>query len=141
LETFENILIKSDWPLRSENSNISFQEIEKNAGFELPSDYKLFLQKFSGYNNFIGKEFVSLWGFDDIIEANNNYEIIKYLKNIIGIGTNGAGEFIGLEKISENKFRIVISPLIGLDEKDHINIGSSFSDFLMRLDNGQEWFD
>ena len=140
METFENILNKFDWPKRAEGSNASFHDVEKICGFELPDDYKSFLQKFSGYDDFIGTKFVALWDLNEIIEANMDCRIIANLPNTIGIGTDGAGEFIGLEKITKNSCRVILSPLIDLDKQYHVTIGSSFTDFLIRLDNGQEWF-
>lgn len=141
MEDFAYILEKYNWPRRTKSSNTSFEKIEKVIGFKISSDYKSFLQLFCGNERLICCEFVCLWDIDEIIKANIDYGIIENLTNTIGIGTNGGGEFIGIEKTSEKEYRIVLSPLIGLDEKDHINIGSSFSDFLIRLDNGQEWFD
>ncbi len=138
---FAYILEKYNWPRRTKSSNTSFEEIEKVVGFKISGDYKSFLQLFCGNESLICCEFVSLWDIDEIIKANIDYGIIENLPNTLGIGTNGGDELIGLEKISETEFRVVLSPLTGLDKKDHINIGLSFTDFLMRLDNGQEWFE
>lgn len=50
----------------------------------------------------------------------------------IGIGDNGAGEFIGLEKFSDGRIKIILTPFIDLEREYHIEIGNSFSDFLTR---------
>jgi hypothetical protein len=48
--------------------------------------------------------------------------------------------FIAIEHLDDNNLRIVLSPFI-IEKEAHIEIGTSFTDFLQRLENGQEWFD
>jgi hypothetical protein len=81
-----------------------------------------------------------LWDFDELVETNKDYGIFDNLSNTLGIGGNGSSEFIAIELISNGNYRIVLSPFIDLDKQYHIEIGTSFTDFLVRLDNGQEWF-
>ena len=50
--------------LATENINL----IKQKIGFELPNDYKEFLNKYTGFENFIGKEFVRLWDVEEVIE-------------------------------------------------------------------------
>jgi len=56
------------------------------------------------------------------------------------IGNNGSSEFIAIECLNTKDFRVVLSPLIDLSDQYHIEIGTSFSDMIDRLDNGIEWF-
>lgn len=58
----------------------------------------------------------------------------------IGIGDIGGGEFIGLEKLNDERIRIILTPFIDLDREYHIEIGNLFSDFLTRMDKGEKWF-
>lgn len=141
MEKFEEILIKYKFPKRTEQTRTTVEEIEARINFKLPNDYKSFLLNFEGFENFIGNEYVRLWDIDELIETNVGYEIIENLPLTIGIGTDGAGEFIAIEKSQQDSVRVVLSPFIGLDKQDHIEIGESFSDFLVRLENGQEWFE
>ncbi|WP_116108153.1 SMI1/KNR4 family protein [Lewinella sp. IMCC34191] len=115
--------------------------IESKFGCELPSDYKLFLENYEAFEDFIGNEYVRLWGAEDIIEANTDYQIPLQFFNVLGIGGNGAGEFIGLEYRQYAVDRVIISPLIFTDSNDHIKIGDSFFDFLLRLHKGKDWFE
>ncbi|MBB4806111.1 hypothetical protein HNP38_001383 [Chryseobacterium defluvii] len=143
MKDFENILIENGWKKHienSENSSLIFEDIEKMIGFKLPDDYSEYVQNFYGGENFIGNEYIILWDLNDLVEYNQDYEIIQNLKNIIGIGGNGGGEFIGIEYLKDSEYRIVLCPLIGMNEKDFMEIGSSFSDFLMRLQLGKNWF-
>ena len=115
--------------------------IERKIGFDLPKDYRQFAEGYAGFESMIGKEYVRLWDSEELIETNSAYRITNELENTIGIGTNGGAEFIAIEKMEQDKYRIVLSPLIDLDKECHIEIGQSFTDFLLRLENGIEWFD
>jgi len=140
MEQFEMILLKHNCSKRFNNALINIEEIETFAGFGLPEDYKNFIQGYQGFEKDIGQEYVQLWDVDELKEYNLEYGIIDDLSNTLAIGGNGGGEFIALEYISKENYRIVLSPFINLDEQYHVEIGTSFTDFLVRLENGQEWF-
>lgn len=131
------ILNKYNWP-RRQSPATTIGNIETMVGFNIPDDYKNFLLQYSGYESFIGQEFVRLWDADEIVLNNNEYGITHELNNTLGIGSNGASEFIALVKY-EDDFEIVLSPFIDLDEEYHVTIGSSFTNFLERLDRNEEW--
>ena len=142
MEQFEQIILKHNCKKRTKKSKSSIEEIERMAKFKLPIDYRTYLENYLGFEDTIGEEYVRLWDLDELVEMNKDYEIADYLQNILGIGTNGGGEFIGIELTKKKKHRIILVPFIGMDEKEyHIEIGTSFSDFLIRLENGQEWFE
>jgi len=136
----EELLIKYNCPKRAAKPIVTVEEIENTVNFKLPDDYLTFAQNYSGFEEFIGEEFVRLWDFDELAERNKGYQIFTYLPKTLGIGGNGGGEFIAMEQLDDGKLRIVLSPFIDLDRQYHIEIGTSFTDFLMRLDNGEEWF-
>ena len=140
MSKIDNILKKYNWPTKDTVEDLDFKEIESRIGFELPDDYKEFLRKYSFYETQIGEESFKLWDFDKLLDWNNRYEIIDNLKMTIGIGDNGGGEFIGLEKLTDGKTRIILTPFIDLDKEYHIEIGNSFTDFLTRMHNGEKWF-
>jgi hypothetical protein len=140
MEQYEQILLKYECPLRDGDSGPLIAAIEEVAGFPLPRDYKEYLRKFSGFEGDIGPEYLYLSYADEVIKMNNNCGIPANLPKTIGIGGNGSSEFIAIEFIDNGSYRVVLSPLIDLDKQYHIEIGSSFTDFLVRLDNGKEWF-
>jgi hypothetical protein len=71
---------------------------------------------------------------------NQDYKIFENLSRTIGIGDNGAGEFIGIEKLVDGGLRIVLTPFIDLDKQYHIEVGQTFTAFVLRLDKGEKWF-
>ncbi|MGX7688173.1 SMI1/KNR4 family protein [Flectobacillus roseus] len=140
MEKFEEILSKYETIKRSNKPKITFEEVEKIIGFKLPEDYKSYAIKYSEFEDMIGEQNLRLWNFDEIIEINEEYEIFEYLSKTLGIGDNGSGEFIAIEKLKNRKIRIVLSPFL-IEEEAHIEIGNSFTNFLERLEDGLEWFD
>ena len=136
----EAILAKYKVPKRKETSIEAIKELERAVGFTLPDDYKGFLINYQGFEDSVGEEYVSLWALNELKQLNEEYLILENLPNTIGIGSNGAGELIALERKEEREFRVVLTPFIDLSEEYHVHIGDSFTDFLQRLENGQEWF-
>ena len=140
MEKFEQILVKYNCPKRTEKPLTAIDHIENSIKFKLPADYTTYIQNYFGFEETIGKEYVKLWDFDELIELNKEYGICDNLSKTFGIGGNGAGEFIAIELADDDKYRIVLSPFIDINKQYHIEIGTSFTDFLVRLDNGEEWF-
>lgn len=140
MKKLEAILSKYNFQKRKVPLTLNMSEIEKLIGFKLPDDYLFFLKYYVGYENFIGNEFVRLWDADELIISNLEYNIFGSLHSIMGIGGNGGGEFIGIEK-TELDLNIVLSPFLDLEKKNHIFIGNSFTDFLIRLDEKKNWFE
>ena len=142
MEEIEEILLKNGWKKRYEKTNINFEKIEKDIGFRIPEDYKTYALNFYGNESFIGHEYVTLWDAEkELLENNDQYEITVNLNNVLGIGGNGSGEFIAIQNLNNEDVKIILCPFIGMEENDFIEIGNSFSDFLIRLNNGKEWFE
>jgi hypothetical protein len=139
MEKFREILDHHHWPAQNIQPNTSIKDIEALIGFVLPRDYISFLNNYAGHESHIGLEYVRLWDLDEVIETNIGYGI-NGIPNTLGIGSNGASEFIAIEMLDDKTYRIVISPYIDLDQEYHIEIGFSFTDFLVRLNDNKNWF-
>lgn len=137
----EKILVKYSFQRRSKKSKTTIEEVENKINFSLPEDYKFYAENFAENESFIGNEFVRLWDFNEILQINNEYEIIENLKNTIAIGGNGNSEFIAIEFLENEEYRIILSPFIDLNDTNHIEIGNSFTDFFERLEKGKNWFE
>lgn len=140
MSTIDEILTKYNWPTRATSNDIDLLDIEREIRFALPEDYKDFLSRYRGYEKQIQEEYIKLWDKESVLSLNQGYEIFENLPGTIGIGDNGAGEFIGIEKMDDGVFRIILTPFIDLDKQYHIEIGKSFTDFLLKLDQGAKWF-
>lgn len=137
----EAILTKYNFPKRATRPTTTFEEIESQIGFLLPDDYKFYLVNYKEHEEFVGPELVNLWGCDELLSRNKDTRIFDNLPLTLGIGNNPSSEFIAIEFINNEKYRIVLSPFIDIDKQYHIGIGNSFTDFFIRLDNGKKWFD
>lgn len=140
MEVFELILEKYNCQKRNKKPLYTIDQIESIIKFKLPYDYKTYIQNYFGFEEHIGQEYIRLWEFDELLETNKEFGIFDKLPNTLGIGGNGGGEFIAIEIVNSGNYRIILSPFIDLDRQYHIEIGTSFTDFLVRLDNGQQWF-
>src|SRR5947209_18687 len=96
IETFEEILIKNKFPKRTEQPLTQIGGIETVIKFMLPDDYKYYLSN-TGFETFIGTEYVRLWDVDELVDMNKGYFIFENLPLTLVIGGNGAGEFIAIE--------------------------------------------
>jgi hypothetical protein len=141
MKELEQILNDINWPLRDLNEESLKSEIKINIGFTLPDDYKFFLSHYQGYETFIKDFYIVLWDKLEVSELNNGYEIQYYLPQVLAIGSNGGGEMIGLHYKEKDNYEIILLPFGSLNEEEHqIIIGTSFTNFLERLEKGESWF-
>ncbi|NTD99838.1 SMI1/KNR4 family protein [Agrobacterium tumefaciens] len=140
MEILEHILAKYGVEKKAKYIDNSINKVELIAGFKLPEDYKMFVSNYYGFEGFIGSEYICLWNFEDIIERNMEYQIFEDLTKTLAIGGNAGGEYIAIELIGDNQYRIVLSPFIIIDTEAHIEVGRSFTNFLENLDDEKEWF-
>ena len=140
MEILVDILKRYNWPVQSGQADKLIKDIESMVGFSPPTDYILFLNNYTGYESHIGVEFIKLWGIDEVIEMNTSYGITN-LSNTLGIGSDGGSEFIAIEITDLQEYRVVLSPFIDLDKSYNVEVGTSFTDFLVRLDNGKQWIE
>lgn len=136
----QELILKYSFPKRNINASVEVADVELFSNLKLPEDYVFYLENYFGIDQFVGVEFIKLWSLEEIIEANKSYNIVAELTRTIGIGTNGSGEFIGIEIDQQHNVKIILSPFIDLNSKYNTEIGTSFTDFLIRLDNKVEWF-
>jgi hypothetical protein len=140
MQLIEQLLSKYKFSKRNKKPQAILEEIEDVVHFKLPVDYLPYALNYSGFDEFIGNEFVRLWDFDELIQTNTDYQIFNHLPKTLGIGGNGSSEFIAIGQTENGSMRVVLSPFVDLDTQYHIEIGKSFTDFLKRLDDGEAWF-
>jgi len=62
-----------------------------NFPYVFPQEYKMFLELFNGYCGFLGTSYVDWMQFEELIEANEAYEMQTWFPNMTFIGTDGGG--------------------------------------------------
>lgn len=138
MEELEHLLSKYEFKKRVTPLK---EGIIDSLRFQLPQDYRFYLENYEPFAEFIKVNFVRLWAGEELAEANDGYEFPEYRPGILGIGTDGGGEFIGIQFSKDGTHRIILSDFLNDNEEYFIEIGTSFLDMLVRLDNGREWFE
>jgi hypothetical protein len=141
MDSLDNILTKHNWPTMPPSDKVDIGEIEAKIGFELPNDYKYFIANYTGHEIQMGQEFFKIWDRKNLMVLNAEYKILDHLPTTLGIGDNGGGELIAIEKLEKGGVRIILTPFIDLDRQYHVEIGESFTNFLLRADKGEKWFE
>lgn len=111
-------------------------EIIKNK-YELPKDYLDFMKDKEDY---ILKDGIILWSIDKIEKINKEYNTSEFFPGLIYFGSNGGDEAFAFDFREEKSIKIVSIPYIGKIE-DAIEISSSFSVFIKRINNDSKIYD
>jgi hypothetical protein len=138
MEQLERLLNKYGFERRPQPLE---QDIIDTIPFQLPDDYRFYLENYESFEGFIASNYMHLWPGDNLLEINNDYEFPEYRPDILGIGTDGGGNFIGIKFNSDSTHRIILSDFLNDEEKYFYDLGASFLDMLTQLDNGRDWFE
>jgi hypothetical protein len=94
----------------------------------LPENYINFLKNHNGAKGDLPIQplYFELWQINELIQANPDSEIQKYLPNYFGIGGNGSGELIAINLENQKIFAI---PFILMEEQDAWLIAENFDEF------------
>jgi hypothetical protein len=93
--------------------------IEKINEVVLPKDYVEFMGKHNGGEGDIGETYLILYPLEKLQEINYSYEIKELLPSHVIIGSNGNGEFYGIDN-EGNYFNV---PML-IDEDDIVLLGT-----------------
>lgn len=105
------------------NSGTKF-EIASIKGVTIPDDYIAFMKKYNGCEGDIGNVWVIL-DCEEIFIETNSYEFDDRFSEAIMIGSNGGGEYFGIDGAG-NYF---VTPAIGGPE-DTVYLGKTLEEFL-----------
>ena len=140
MEKLKQLLSTHNFQKRFDKPKITIEEVEDIIKFKLPEDYILFCSKLFGVWGFNWYGVCSVMEFRWDFGNEHSYQIFEYLPGTIAIGRNGGGEYIAIELLENNRMRFILSPFITIEKEAHVEVGTSFTDFLERLNNGKEWF-
>lgn len=139
---YEHILDEQGAIKRATDPDQALASLKRSAGFPMPADYLHFLRHYAGFEGAIGGQYLRLEDVEEVLETNEGYEVQRRLPRTLMIGSNGGGEFIAIVYMEDTQgYKIVLSPFADMDERYHVWIGNTFSDFLGRLEKGMGWFD
>ena len=101
------------------NSHFIGEITEQINQVALPKDYVDFMRKHNGGEGNIGETWLVLYPLEELQEINDDYETKCFLPNHIIIGSDGGGEFYGIDK-EGNYFNV---PML-MDEDDIVLLGT-----------------
>ena len=105
---------------------------EEQLGVKLPVDYVEFLKMGNGGEGFVGKEYLILWGIEELASMNQHYEIHKYVPRLLIFGSNGGGEAYGFDARTTS-WPVVRMPFVGMEWEVAEPFGTTFNAFLEHL--------
>ncbi len=107
--------------------------LEYKVGFLLPIDYQEYLANFSAYEGTVNGSFVKFWDIDQLIAYNEGYEIFRNMPNTFGIGSNGTGGLLAMEREDSGLISYVKTPFTLLNPNKNEYLASSFTEFIEKL--------
>jgi hypothetical protein len=107
-------------------------EITDSLPYHLPKEFTSFLKFSNGVRGMIGHQYLVIVKAEELLGLNNDNSVQIYAPKLLVFGTNGAGEAFGFD-YRNNKLKVVMVPLIGLEWAQAIIKGDNFLDFLENL--------
>ena len=95
--------IQSRWDRKSPATEEQIRRAETQLGVSFPDDYREFLAWSNGGGGIYGEHYVALWAVEEVPTLNGDYQIGKYLPNVIGIGSNRGGDCYALDYRSDTE--------------------------------------
>jgi len=90
------------------------------------------LKKTNGGEGFIGENYLILWGVEELVQFNNEYEVQDYAPGLVLFGSDGGGEGYAFDT-RKTPTSIVQVPFIGMDLMYARPRADSFSEFITKL--------
>src|ERR1700742_1109310 len=103
---FEKYAIEKRPPV----DNATLDALQAAFSMPLPEDYTFFLTHYRFIAHFIGEEYVVLHEAEELEAFNRDYRVQDRFPSILGIGSNGASEMIGIHYLLAGVTRIVLVP-------------------------------
>ena len=70
---------------------------ERTLAVRFPEDYTSWLQDNAGLEGDLGGCYLSLYAVEELVELNRGSAVAEFVPGLIHIGTDGAGEGVGLD--------------------------------------------
>lgn len=98
--------------------------------FKIDNEYLNYILSKNGSEGFLGKNYLSLYGIDDLIALNPYYEGEDFCNEIFVIGSNGADNAFAIKK---QNTEFIVVPFLGMDGDSAKTLGGTFNEFLNYL--------
>ena len=106
------------------------------AGCSLPQSYIDLMTKSNGIEGFVGEmNYVVLWRFEQLTEANEGYGVKKFAPGFFLFGSNG-GDAGYVFDTRRTPMPVLEVPFVGMSHAEAKLKGKSFEEFLISLRDG-----
>ena len=95
----------NNWGEFEFNEEYTGDDILEINDVTLPKQYIDFMKQHNGGEGDIGESWFVLYKLEELQQINDDYNVKEYLPEHIIIGSNGGGEFYGIDK-NENYFNV-----------------------------------
>lgn len=110
-----------------------WNSVVSKINFKFADDYLEFMKEFNGGKGPLGENgYIQLWPFNELIEANQGYQVDNFAPSLFLIGSDGGGAAYGVRKSTGTFIEV---PFIGMSDEDAEDLGERFVDFLFNLSN------
>ena len=84
----------------------------------------------NGGEGFVGDDsYLMLWKVEELQQFNRDYEVAKYLDNVLLIGSSGGGDAYGFD-VARVPWRVIRVPFVGMEPRLVELVAPTFSEFL-----------
>lgn len=110
------------------------EQMESDLGITFPNDYKEVMLWSNGCSSRIGNVSLRLWRLSELKQLNIDYQLVKYVPQIIGIGSDGGPNCLGLDYRSRSTPNYVLVPVGDVDYESTEVLGATLAEALERLE-------
>ncbi len=124
-------ILQSRWRAQRAGPFFEARPIADEVTKLLPREYLSLVTTFGGMEGFLGATYLRLYRIEEVITANQAYEVPALFPACFVFGSNGGGEAFGFLIETGQVLKVPFIPL----SKDYAeNLAPSFSEFLRQLD-------
>jgi hypothetical protein len=110
-------------------------EAERDLGRALPDGFRAFLAASNGYDDALGKGYLSLWPAGQLAPRNEGYEVARQIADVVLIGSNGGGTCYGIDWAGRAPHFISV-PFAPMQRAELRVLGATFRDFVEAVERG-----
>lgn len=112
-----------------------------NSPAALPEAYLFLLQTYNGGEGELAIEpgWFQLWSAEEVLKANQAYNVENFIPGFWGFGSSGGGELLAFDMLHSEPWRVVMILFIPMDKQEAVVICKDFLDFVKAM--GHELID
>jgi hypothetical protein len=103
--------------------------------FELPESFLSFHRQYGAIEGElrIPPYWFHLWSAEDLLKANQDYQVQELLPGWFAFGSSGGGEMLAFDARGTHPWKVYRVPFIGMDESQALFIAEDFMAFVQSI--------